>query len=83
VQRDLRGRAEVVSVDIEDTRAEIDLRQVAAHKLPSPMCLQIRLLRGRWVNYQLDGFRPAEITRLRSLLTKREHQNHLRHESEG
>ena len=78
----VRGDKLLLSQGHPLNRTEIDLRQVAAHKLPSPICLQIRLLRGRWVQYQLDGFRPAEITRLRSLLTARQRQDHLRHETE-
>ena len=62
--------------------AKIDLRQVAAHKLPSPLCLQIRLFRGRWIHYHLRGFRPAEVTRLRALLTERQRQNHQSNETE-
>jgi hypothetical protein len=59
----------------------IDLRQVAAHKLPGLATLQLRLFRGRWKQYSLDGFRSSEILRLRSILTRWEKQNHKKYEA--
>ena len=58
------------------TRVEIDLRQVAAHKLPGPATLRLRLLRGRWASYSLAGFRMREIDALCSLLGRWESVNH-------
>ena len=78
----VRGDTLLLSQGHPFNRTKIDLRQVAAHKLPSPMCLQIRLFRGRWVQYHLGGFRPAEVTRLRTLLTERQRQNHQSNEAE-
>jgi hypothetical protein len=78
----VRGEKLLLSQGHPFTRAELDLRQVAAHKLPSQLCLQVRLLRGRWMQFRLDGFRLSEITRLRSVLTYWQRQNHQRHEAE-
>jgi hypothetical protein len=63
------------------TQVEIDLRQVSAHKLPGLATLHLRLFRGRWKQYSLDGFRSSEISRLRALLTRWEKQNHQKHET--
>lgn len=60
-------------------QVEIDLRQVAAHKLPELMTLHLRLFRGRWKQYSLEGFRSSEISRLRTLLTRWQKQNHQKH----
>lgn len=54
----------------------IDLHQVAAHKLPGVATLHLPLFRGRWKEYSLDGFRPAEISSLVAVLTRWEKQNH-------
>src|SRR5437660_4393832 len=78
----VRGDTLLLSQGHPFSRTKLDLRQVAAHKLPSQLCLQVRLLRGRWMEFQLDGFRPAEIVRLRALLTRWQRQNHQRHEPE-
>jgi len=61
-------------------RVQIDLREVAAHKLPGPATLRLRLFRGRWTSFSMQGFRPAEIAALCALLTNWERQNHQRHE---
>jgi hypothetical protein len=78
----VRGEKLFLSQGHPFTRIELDLRQVAAHKLPSPLFLHVRLLRGRWMQFRLDGFRPSEITRLRSVLTQWQRQNHQRHDTE-
>lgn len=78
----VRGDTLLLSQGHPFTRTELDLRQIAAHKLPSPLCLQVRLFRGRWLHFRLDGFRPSEISRLRGLLTHWQRQNHQRHEPE-
>ena len=57
----VRGNRLFLSQGHPFTRTELDLRQVAAHKLPSQLCLQVRLLRGQWMQFRLDGFRPSEI----------------------
>ena len=62
------------------TPVEIDLRQVAAHKLPGVTTLHLRLFRGRWKEYSMESFRPSEISRLLALLTRWEKQNHQKHE---
>ena len=72
----VRGHTLLLSQDHPFTRFEIDLRRVAAHKLPSISILQLRLLRGRWESYSLAGFRRAEIIALQALLTRWERQNH-------
>jgi len=59
---------------------EIDLRQVAAHKVPGAASIYVRLFRGRWKEYSLEGFRPAEISKLRALLGHWQKQNHQKHE---
>lgn len=58
------------------TRVEIDLRQVSAHKFPGPGTLRLRLLRGQWESYSLEGFRPFEIDGLIELLERWERMNH-------
>jgi hypothetical protein len=63
------------------SQVEIDLSQVAAHKLPGLATLHLRLFRGRWKQYAMEGFRPTEISRLRALLTRWEKQNHHKHEA--
>ena len=63
------------------SQIEVDLRQVAAHKLPGLATLHVRLFRGRWKEYSMDGFRSSEIARLRALLTRWEKQNHQKHET--
>ena len=73
----VRGHTLLLSQGHPFTRVEIDLRQVAAHKLPGLSTLRLRLLRGQWASYSLAGFRLAEVTALRALLTRWEHQNHL------
>ena len=57
-------------------RARLDLCHVAAHRVPSPLRLQIRLFRGSWMDFSLDGFRPAEVVRLRRILRDSERKNH-------
>ena len=51
--------------------------RIAAHKLPDLFTLRLRLLPGQWTTYSLAGFRTAEITALRAVLTRCERQNHL------
>jgi hypothetical protein len=63
------------------SQIEIDLRQVAAHKLPGLATLHLRLFRGRWKQYSLEDFRSSEISKLRVLLTRWEKQNHQKHEA--
>ena len=72
----VRGHKLLLSQGHPFTRVEIDLRRVAAHKLPSISTLRLRLLRGRWESYSLAGFRRSEITALQALLTHWERQNH-------
>jgi hypothetical protein len=79
----VRGHILLISQDHPFSQTEIDLRQVAAHKLPGPATLRLRLFRGRWTEYSMDGFRPREIARLCALLTRWERQNHQKHEPEA
>jgi hypothetical protein len=60
------------------SRMQLDLGQVAAHRVPSPLRLQIRLFRGNWMDFSLDRFRPTEVVRLRRILTDSERRNHQR-----
>lgn len=78
----VRGDRLLLSQGHPFSRTELCLPQLAAHKEPSPLCLQVRLLRGRWLQFCLDGFRPSEITRLKAVLLHWEQQNHRRHEPE-
>jgi hypothetical protein len=57
-------------------RTRIELNKVAAHRLPSPLRLQIRLFRSKWIDFSLDGFRPEEVIRLRRALLEWERKNH-------
>lgn len=57
------------------TLFEIDLRRLAAHRMVSVSRLQLRLFRGRWKEYSLDGFRPSEVKRLMTVLTRWERSN--------
>ena len=50
-------------------QTEIDLRQIAAHKLPGLSTLHLRLFRGRWKEYSMARFRSSEIAKLLALLT--------------
>jgi hypothetical protein len=61
-------------------RVEIDLRKVAAHKMPGPATLRLRLFREHWRSFSMEGFRPSEVSVLCALLTRWERQNHLRSE---
>jgi len=79
----VRGHTLFIAQGDPFSRVEIDLRRVAAHKQPAAAMLHLRLIRGRWKEYSLDGFRPAEISRLRTLLMRWEKQNHQKHEAEG
>ena len=72
----VRGHMLLLSQKHPFDRVEIDLRQVADHKLPGLTTLRLRLLRGRWADYSLADFRPSEITALRALLTRWERLNH-------
>jgi len=60
-------------------RVEIDLRKVAAHKIPGPAALRLRLFREHWQSFSLEDFRPSEVSALCALLTRWERQNHLKH----
>ncbi len=73
----VRGHTLWLSQGHPFSRIEIDLRQVAAHKLPDLFTLRLRLLRGQWATYSLTGFRSAEIAALQEVLTRWERQNHL------
>jgi hypothetical protein len=64
-------------------RTRIDLSKVAGHRIPSPLRLQIRLLRGNWIEFSFDGFRPAEVVRLRTVLMEWECRNHRRPVADG
>lgn len=79
----VRGDKLLLSQGHPFSRVEIDLREVAAHKMPGPATLRLRQFRGRWASYSMQGFRPAEITALRALLTRWERQNHQRHEPDA
>lgn len=57
-------------------RVEIDLRQVASHKMPNQTTLRLRLLRGRWQDYALKGFRSREVSAVQALLTEWAARNH-------
>jgi|GEM_PF-1340935 len=60
-------------------RTEVDLRLVAAHKIPGMTKLHLRLFRGRWEQYSLQGYRPQEISNLCALLSNWERENHRKH----
>jgi hypothetical protein len=77
----VRGHSLFIAQEHLLGQCEIDLRQVAAHKLPQLSTLQLRLFRGRWKEYSLAGFRSSEISKLRALLTRWEKQNHQKHEA--
>ena len=76
----LRGHTLFISQGHPFNQVEIDLRQVAAHKLPGVATIHLRLFRGRWKEYSMEGFRPSEISRLHALLTRWVKQNHQKHE---
>ena len=76
----VRGHSLFLSQGHPFSRVEIDLREVAAHKLPRTETLQLRQFRRRWTSYSMQGFRPSEIAALRALLTRWEVQNHQRHQ---
>jgi hypothetical protein len=77
----VRGHTLSISQGHPFNQIQIDLRQVAAHKLPGVAKLRLRLLRGGWKDYSMEGFRPSEISGLRSLLTRLQKQNHQKHEA--
>jgi hypothetical protein len=77
----VRGQILFIAQGDPFRHVEIDLSQVAAHKLPGLATLRLRLFRGRWKQYSLDGFRSSEISRLRALLTRWEKQNHQKREA--
>lgn len=74
----VRGDTLFLSQGHPFNRIGIDLRTVAAHKMPGPATLQLRLLRGHWVGYSMEGFRLSEITALCALLARWETLNHRR-----
>jgi len=76
----VRGHTLLLSQGHPFSRVQIDLRQVAAHKMPSPATLRLRLFRGRWTSLSMDGFRPSEVAALSALLTRWERQNHQRND---
>ena len=65
------------------TRIPIELHQVAAHKFPGPANLRLRLLRGQWQSYSMEGFRPGEIDALVRLLEHWEKENHRKQPGES
>jgi hypothetical protein len=77
----VRGHSLFIAQGNPFSQIEIDLRQVATHKLPGLATLHLRLFRGRWKEYSMEGFRSSEISRLRALLTRWEKQNHQKHEA--
>ena len=77
----VRGETLFIAQGDPFTQVAIDLRQVSAHKSPGVGTLHVRLFRGRWKPYSLEGFRPSEIAKLRALLTRWEKQNHQKHET--
>lgn len=78
----VRGETLFLSQGHPFSQVALDLPRVAAHKLVSPLRLHVRMLRGRWMQFELDGFRPAEVRRLRALLTSWQRRNHLQREVE-
>jgi hypothetical protein len=76
----VRGHTLFLSHGHPFDRVEIDLREVAAHKMPGPATLRLRRLRGRWESFSMEGFRPSEVSALCALLTRWERQNHYRRE---
>jgi len=76
----VRGHTLLLSQGHPFSRIEIDLRGVAAHKVPGLATLRLRLFRGRWMSYSMQGFRPPEISALCALLTRWERHNHHHHE---
>jgi hypothetical protein len=79
----VRGHTLLISQGDLFSRTGIDLRQVAAHNLPGMITLHLRLFRGRWQQYSMEGFRSREVARLCTLLTRWEKQNHQKHEPEA
>jgi len=77
----VRGHRLLISQGHPFSQTEIDLRQVSAHKLPELRTLHLRLFRGRWQKYSMDGFRPREVCLLCALLNQWEKRNHQKHES--
>jgi len=76
----VRGTTLLLSQGHPFSRVEIDLRTVAAHKVPGLAILRLRLFRDRWMSYSMQGFRSSEISALCALLTRWERQNHHHHE---
>jgi hypothetical protein len=79
----VRGHTLSLSQGHPFSRVQIDLRQVAAHKLPELATLRLRLFRGQWMNFSMDGFRTAEVAALCNLLARWESQNHQKREPEA
>jgi hypothetical protein len=72
----VEGETLLLSQGHSFSRIAIDLRQIAAHKFPGPATLRLRLLRGQWQSYSMEGFRPFEIDGLVELLERWERENH-------
>jgi hypothetical protein len=65
------------------SRVQIDLREVAAYKLPGPAAIRLRLFRDRWMSLSTVGFRPSEVAALCALLNHWQKQNHQKHGPEA
>ena len=57
----VRGHALVIPQGDPFSQTELDLSQVAAHERPGLATLHLRLFRGRWKQYSLEGFRSSEV----------------------
>lgn len=74
----VRGHILLLSQGHPFNRVAIDLHDIGAHKMPGPATLRLRKLRGPWVSFSMQGFRPAEVSELRALLRHWEALNHQR-----
>ncbi|MBA4148662.1 MAG: hypothetical protein H0X66_11160 [Verrucomicrobia bacterium] len=79
----VRGHMLSVSQGHPFSRVHIDLREVAAYKLPGPAAIRLRLFRGHWMSLSTEGFRPSEVGALCDLLNQWQKQNHQKHEPQA
>lgn len=56
----VRGHMLLLSQDHPLDRVEIDLRQIASHKIPGLTTIRLRLLRSGWMSYSMADTRPSE-----------------------
>jgi hypothetical protein len=79
----VKGDTLLVSQGHPFSRVRIDLREVAAYKLPGPAAIRLRLFRDRWMSLSTEGFRPSEVAALCALLNRRQRQNHQKHDPDA